>query len=144
MPAARNARKPATTTRRTNREVTTTETPQTTGVDWDNLLETAAVTDRSAPSHRAAVEVPDKVIVFAQTLVNKGQRAEFAVDNEAAYEEMRVMWLSAGDKTTPPTSATVTPVGADGKKCADLSKVAKLRVSFGERRGARKSKTTKD
>jgi hypothetical protein len=111
-----------------------TATAETTGVDWESLLSTAEVTDRDQRGKRTNVDVDPKVVAFAQKLYDERKSATLPVDGEDAFQQQKLMWQSAGDKTTPMTSATVTPITeGDG----DDVRIVKLKVTFGTRRGAR-------
>lgn len=140
---------------------------------FDALLDSATLIERD--STRPVVDVPDKIVAYAQKLLDgelAGKRAQFPVTDQAKFDELKLMWQSAGDKTTPNSSATVTEVRAarvvdgnpvyhnkiaddvDGRELLDgagspvpdtdnpIMDLTGLRVSFGKRRGATKSKTT--
>lgn len=94
--------------------------PPNTGPNWDTLLQTATLESKEGPTHRPAVEVPPEVVAYAQKLYTEKKRATFPVDSQEQFEQQKIVWQSAGDKTTPLTSATVTEVrkprvDSDGK-----------------------------
>lgn len=108
--------------------------------EWDALLETASLTDRDTKK-RPTIDVPEKIVKFAQSLYDQRKAATFPVDSDDAFARQKSMWQSAGDLTNPPTSATIKPVTEPGPSgAADDVKVVGLRVSFGERRGQKGGK----
>lgn len=88
--------------------------------DATSLLASATIVERKESNHRDSVDVPPEVVAFAQNLYDTSKAAKFPVTDAKAFAEQKLMWQSAGDKTTPPTSATITELrepatGDDGK-----------------------------
>lgn len=104
--------------------------------EWDDLIATADLSDRDTKK-RPTVDVPEKIVAFAQSLYDQRKAATFPVASDAVFHTQKLMWQSAGDHTTPKTSATVKPV-TDGD--GDNVKITGLRVSFGDRRGTGKNR----
>lgn len=115
------------------------ETPKSTEPtdEFDALLAQATLTDKNADGkHRPTVDVPEKIVIFAQKLYNDQKAAQFPVADKAEFDKQKLMWQSAADKTSPQSSATVTEIKKDGK-------LTGLRVSFGARRGKTGKRTKK-
>lgn len=109
--------------------------------EWDDLLATADLSDRDTKK-RPTVDVPEKIVAFAQSLYDQRKAATFPVTSAEQFASQKLLWQSAGDLTTPKTSATVKPVMSETETDDqdDQVKIVGLRVSFGERRGTGKAK----
>lgn len=97
--------------------------------DVDALLAAAEITERDTKK-RPTVDVPAKILAFAQDLFDRKKRATFPVADQAQFDREKLMWQSAADQLTPQRSATVTEV----RKVKD-GPLTGLSVSIGDRRG---------